>query len=161
MADRGALMSNIVKSLTIAVLWAFYLILFFFDFSWLGFVFMGTGLAIFILALKLFLLFFNWRLDDAAAADPDPVPEALETQLPAGIRTQLWHRQKAFFETDITVNKQAAILVEQYFDPEEVFSARGARQFGRGHEGHSHHRAEGRDPGPNGQDVRPHIYGPH
>jgi hypothetical protein len=118
---RGAMLSNLVQLLTIAVLWAFYLILFFLDFSRLGFIFMGLGITGLILALKLFLLFFNRRLDDATPTDPDPVPDEPESQLPAGISIQLWHKRKIFFDPGTRVDEQATTLIAQGFDADEVF----------------------------------------
>ncbi|OHT17694.1 hypothetical protein TRFO_01003 [Tritrichomonas foetus] len=118
---RNDLWPNLVKISVLAIFCILYYILLSFDFGLVGRLVISTIVPFIVLTIQLIVVYLNKILDKSI--DLPDIEQELndEPELPRGVSAQLWSRRMVLFDQTLPADERAYRLIQEGFDPEEVF----------------------------------------
>lgn len=121
--QRNDLYPNIIKSIVLLVVASVLFCDFYFHFKRLGNIIFACSIALFVLLVKIIVLYLNYLLDSSVDVPYEDFEEELQQiELPRGVSAQLWERRRVLFNNNIPADDRASFLIDEGFDPDEVFT---------------------------------------
>ena len=113
---------NIIKGVTLAVLFAFFYLILSLELKLLIRILLSAVIAVLVLILELIVIWFNSLLDESVAlSSSSGEEEEEENVIPPGISGPLWEARSVLFNDTIPLDDRAYQLVRRGFDVDEVF----------------------------------------
>jgi hypothetical protein len=125
---RDDFVGNTVKIVIVCLFVILFYCFFFFSLKTVGVVLMSVAVGLLMVIIKLVVMFLNHLLDGSVDAPGHEEEDDIESagdalvSLPAGVSIQLWENRRHLFDERRTVDDRAMGLIEEGFDPEEVFT---------------------------------------
>ena len=118
---RNDFWPNLIKIVVLSLFCLLYLLLLICNFNIVGKFIISIILSLIVLFIQLVVVFLNKLLDQSIDLPEPEVAIEHEPELPRGVSAQLWNRRMILFDPTLTADDRAFRLIQEGFDPEEVF----------------------------------------
>lgn len=118
---RNDFWPNLVKIVFLSLFCLLYLLLLICHFKTFGIIIISFLLSLIVLSIQLVVVFLNKLLDKSIDLPQSDALIESEPELPRGISAQLWNRRNILFNQTLTPDDRVFRLIQEGFDPEEVF----------------------------------------